>query len=120
MRAVALFAALLLATAGCRSSRERPDRDYMSLNRRSVDYLFETFREGRKIRKKSLKQTVAFSQRAPENRRIRRESAGYAWQTLWMDEGKGLQRIWQGLGGQVKSKGARAASMRFGFLDSGD
>jgi len=120
MRAVALFAVLLLAAAGCRSSRERPDRDYTSLNRSSLDYLFETFREGSRMRKQSLKQTVAFSRRAPENRRIRRESVGHAWESFWMDEGQGLKRIWGGFAGQVKPKGERAASLRFGFLDTGD
>ena len=120
MRAVALFAVLVLAAAGCRSSRERPDRDYTSLNRSSVDYLFETFREGSKMRKKNLKQTLAFSQRAPENRRIRKESAAYAWQTLWMDEGDGFKRMWRGAGNELKPEGERARSMRFGFLDTGE
>jgi len=120
MRAVALFAVLLAATAGCRSSRERPDRDYTSLNRSSLDYLFETFRDGSRLRKKNLKQAVAFSQRAPENRRIRRESVAYAWHSFWMDEGKGFQKIWRGLGNEIKPEGDRGRSLRFGFLDTGE
>ena len=113
MRAVALVLAFL-ALAGCKSGR-----DYTSANRTGMDFLFETFREGNQMRKKNLKQDVAFSQRAPQSRMIRRTSREFAWQSFWREEGSGFQEIKRGLAGEKKPKGERISQMRFGFLDSG-
>ena len=53
MRALALSLAFL-ALAGCKSGR-----DYTSVNKASVNFLFDTFRNGNQIRKKNLKQDLA-------------------------------------------------------------
>ncbi|HEX5136173.1 MAG TPA: hypothetical protein VFY93_04315 [Planctomycetota bacterium] len=119
MRALAL-ALSFVALAGCRSGREGPDRDYTSVNKESVDFLFETFREGNKLRKENLKQDLAFSRRAPQNRMIRKTSAGFAWRSFWAEEWSGLSQIFHAPAAEKKGRKERLASIRFGFLDSGD
>ncbi len=116
MRQIALLVAFL-SLAGCKS---HPDRDYTSVNRRSVDFLFETFREGNKLRKKNLKQDMAFSKRAPGNRMIRKTSAAFAWQSFWAEEFSGAKDLLRAPAIEHKSVSQRLADMRFGFLDSGD
>jgi len=119
MRALAL-ALVLVSLAGCKSSGERSDRDYTSVNGESVDFLFETFREGNKLRKENLKRDVAFSKRAPQSRAIRKSSVKAAWEAFWVEEWSGFSHIVHAR--QVEKKGwkERLYSMRFGFLDSGD
>jgi hypothetical protein len=119
MRALSLALALV-AVAGCKSSGERPDRDYRSVNRESVDFVFETFREGRKLRKKNLKQDVAFSSRAPRNKAIRKTSREAAWEAFWVEEWSGFSHIVGAREVERKGRKERLYSMRFGFLDSGD
>lgn len=114
MRAVALVLAFL-ALAGCKSGR-----DYTSINRDSVHFLFDTFRDGNRIRKQNLKQDLAFSQRAPRNKQVRKESREFAWQAFWAEEGSGLKDLLHAPAAESKGKAERLASMRFGFLDSGD
>jgi hypothetical protein len=114
MRAVALGLALL-ALAGCKSGR-----DYTSANNEGLRFLFETFREGNRIRKKNLKQDLAFSKRAPENRRVRKESAAFAWQSIWREEWTGLSEIKRDIKAERVPWSERLAQMRFGLLDSGD
>jgi hypothetical protein len=118
MRSIALLVAFV-ALAGCKSGGERPDRDYTSVNKRSVDFLFDTFREGNRVRKKSLKQDLAFSKRAPQNRMIRKTSVAFAWQSFWAEEWSGFSQIKQGLKAESVPVSERLAQMRFGFLDSG-
>ena len=114
MRALALVLAFL-ALAGCRS-----DRDYTSVNGRSVNFLFDSFRHGNQVRKKSLKEDLAFSQRAPRNKRVRKESRVFAWQSFWEEEWSGFRDLLNAPKAESKAKGERLASMRFGFLDSGE
>ncbi|MCK6459821.1 MAG: hypothetical protein L6Q95_07990 [Planctomycetes bacterium] len=117
MRALTLLLAFA-ALAGCKSSRERPDRDYTSVNRESVDFLFETFREGNRIRKQNLKRDVAFSTRAQMNKRVRKDSVAAAWEAFWVEED--FKSIARARGAERKGGKERLYSMRFGFLDSGD
>lgn len=119
MRAIAFFL-VFTALAGCRSSRERPDRDYTSVNGESVDFLFETFREGNRLRKQNLKRDVAFSKRAPASKRVRRDSVHAAWEAFWAEEWSGFSHIVRAREVERKSAKERLYSMRFGFLDSGD
>jgi hypothetical protein len=114
MRALALVLAFL-ALAGCKSGR-----DYTSVNNRSVNFLFDTFRHGNQVRKKSLKEDLAFGQRAPRNKRVRKESREFAWQSFWEEEGSGLRDLLHAPAAESKGKAERLASMRFGFLDSGE
>ncbi len=118
MRPFALAVAFL-ALAGCKSGGERPDRDYTSANKRSVGFLFESIREGNKVRKKSLKQDLAFSKRAPQNRMIRKTSVAFAWQSFWAEEWSGSKDLLRAPAVERKSLSERLADMRFGFLDSG-
>lgn len=113
MRALALVLAFL-ALAGCKSGR-----DYTSVNKRSVAFVFDTVRDGNRIRKKNLKQDLAFSQRAPQNRMIRKTSAAFAWQAFWLEEGSGLSEIFHAREVERVPWSERLAEMRFGFLDSG-
>jgi hypothetical protein len=110
-----LVGILLVAVAGCGSSR-----DYRSINRTSADFIYETYREGRQLRKKNLKQDVAFSQRAPGNKRIRKTSRQFAWETFWEGQWAGWGDMARTAGTEFKEEGARLRSMRFGFLDTGD
>jgi hypothetical protein len=119
MRALTLFL-VFVALAGCKSGGERPDRDYTSVNGESVDFLFETFREGRKLRKQNLKRDVAFSQRAPRNKEIRKTSRGFAWESFMAEEWSGFSHILHAREVERKGRKERLYSMRFGFLDSGD
>ena len=114
MRAVAL-ALVFLSLAGCKSGR-----DYTSANKEGYHFIFETFREGRQLRKKNLKQDLAFSKRAPMNRWIRKTSVKFAWQSFWDEEFSGFKHIWQGLRAERVPWSERLAQMRFGFLDSGE
>jgi hypothetical protein len=111
------FALLLvfLALAGCKSGR-----DYTSVNKRSVDFFFDTFREGNKIRKKNLKQDLAFSQRAPQNRMIRKTSVKFFWQSFWAEEWSGFKDLLNAPAAEARPWSERLYEMRFGFLDSGD
>ena len=65
MKVLAL-ALVFLALAGCKSGR-----DYTSANKEGVGFLLETFREGNQLRKKNLKQDLAFSKRAPRAKMVR-------------------------------------------------
>ena len=114
MRALALSLAFL-ALAGCKSGR-----DYTSVNKASVNFLFDTFRNGNQVRKKNLKQDLAFSKRAPRNKRVRQESREFAWQAFWEEEWSGFRDLLNAPAAESKGKAERLASMRFGFLDSGD
>lgn len=119
MRALAVALALV-ALAGCKSSRERPDRDYTSVNKSSVDFLFDTFRDGSRVRKRNLKQDLAFSKRAPQSKMIRRTSLQFAWDSFWAEEWEGLSVIFDTPKTEHVPWPERKASMRFGFVDSGD
>ncbi len=119
MRAIALILAFT-AFAGCRSSRERPDRDYTSANGDSVDFLFETFREGNRLRKQNLKRDLAFRTRAPASRRVRKDSVHAFWEGFWAEEWSGFSDLANARRVEKKSGKERLYSMRFGFLDSGD
>jgi hypothetical protein len=116
MRPLALALAFV-ALAGCKS---HADRDYTSVNRSSVDFVFETFREGNRLRKKNLKQDVAFSERAPGNKMVRKTSREFAWQSFWAEEWSGFSDLARARKVERKSTSERLRNMRFGFLDSGD
>jgi len=116
MRAIALAVAFL-ALAGCKS---HPPRDYRSVNKNSVDFVLDTFHDGNRMRKKNLKLDLAFSQRAPQNEMIRKTSIDFAWESLWIEEGSGLSEILHAPEVEKVPWSKRLASMRFGFLDSGD
>ncbi len=109
--------ALALSAAGCRSSK----RDYTSLNRYSVDFLRETARDGRTLRRQNLRETMRFRERAPEIRRQAREGRRFAWETARKGELDNTRAAWSGL--RTELRGDReeiAKSARFGFLDSGE
>ncbi len=114
MRTLALLLAFL-AFAGCKSGR-----DYTSVNKTSVAFVFDTFREGNKIRKKNLKQDLAFCKRAPQNRMIRKTSVAFAWEAFWAEEGSGFKDLLHAPAAERKPWSERLAEMRFGSLDSGD
>jgi hypothetical protein len=114
MRAVVLALAFL-TLAGCKSGR-----DYTSANREGYKFLFETFRESRELRKKNLKQDLAFSKRAPQAKMIRKTSRKFAWQSFWREEFDGFKSIANGIKNETKSPGERMSSIRFGMLDTGE
>ncbi len=107
----------VLLCAGCRSSK----RDYTSLNRYSVDFIKDTARESRRLRKQNLHDSLQFGRRAPEIRRQAREGRRFAWETARKGELDNTRAAWSGL--RTELKGDReeiAKSARFGFLDSGE
>jgi hypothetical protein len=114
MRAVALVL-VFVTLAGCKSGR-----DYTSANKEGFAFLFETYREGRKLRKKNLKQDLAFGKRAPEAKMIRKSSRQFAWQSFWDEEWTGFRDIGRGIKAETKTPSERMNSIRFGMLDSGE
>jgi len=113
---MALCAVALLCT-GCRSSK----RDYTSLNRYSVDFIKDTAKESRRLRKQNLHETMQFGRRAPEIRRQAREGRRFAWETAKKGELDNTRAAWKGLRTEIKGdREAIAESARFGFLDSGE
>jgi hypothetical protein len=117
MRNVAFFLALL-ALAGCRSNH--PHRDYTSVNKQGMDFLFDTVREGNRMRKQELHRDVQFSERAVEAKRVRKQSVQFAVNSVKAGERDNLQEILDVPKIEHVSWKKRLASMRFGFLDSGD
>jgi len=106
---------LLCACAACRSGR-----DYTSLNKSSFKFTMEGFRESWRGSKRNLRQDLAFKERAPENRRDRRESRAFLWDTLISNEGENFRNLLTNIKESTKTPSERLASMRFGFLDSGE
>ncbi|MHC4223216.1 MAG: hypothetical protein ACYSUN_04430 [Planctomycetota bacterium] len=74
-----LLVLLACACVGCRSSTrvDAPSHDYLSANKQSWHFFWESLREGTKLRKENLRSAFRFSARGPENNRIRKESLGF-------------------------------------------
>ncbi|MHC4549626.1 MAG: hypothetical protein ACYTEZ_12710 [Planctomycetota bacterium] len=120
MRAALLF--LLLTTCvACRSPRrERPPRDYLSVNRSSWSFLKETARDSRRLRKQNLKRTLDFKGRAPFNRRQHKEGFKFAAGAFWTGTVREWKDLRPKLEQELKTREERARSIRFGHLDRGE
>ena len=114
MRTACLLLVLFALLAGCRSGR-----NYRSINRTSLEFLKDTAGQSRRLRKKNLRQALAFRDRRAYIRRQRREGRAFAWNALWKD-------MWKDAGKMVRNVAAEfhnedfAKNTRFGFLDSGE
>jgi hypothetical protein len=73
------------------------------------------------MRKQNLRDTVAFSDRAPGNKRQRREGRAFVYDSVTYGEWANTKSAARGFIEEIKpKKGEIGRSMRFGFLDSGD
>lgn len=125
MRKIIPLLALLLALTGCRSSRapvpeeDKPKRDYYSMNRKSVAFLREAARSGRKLRKKNWRLATAFRTRAPAAKQQRKLGRAFAVSSFWGDARKEAGIMWRGLKKELSWPKDFGEQARFGFLDSG-
>jgi len=125
VKLLALLLPLLLAcAAGCRSKpprAEAPRRDYLSVNRAGLEFMGETLRESRALRRKNLGISLEMKRREQENRMHRKEGLAFAAGTILGDERTRAGELWEALRRNAREETAdHAASRRFGFLDSGD
>ena len=119
MRALALFL-IVVAIAGCRS-RDGRRYDYLRTNRDSLDYLKETERDNRRMRRINLKRDVDFGPRLHDNRLQRKWGREYGWTSLWKDMDKRGLKAWGWFKEEVAWDGQKIRhSALFGHLDSGD
>jgi hypothetical protein len=113
---VAILLLLAALAAGCKSGR-----DYRSVDRSSLEFLRDTHRQGKAIRKESLRETLAFSERAERNHRIRRESRAFAGEAAFDGQWEAAGSAWQSLREELRfSNKDIARNARFGFLDTGE
>lgn len=120
MRLLALLL-VLVACFGCKSSRNRgPGRDYLSVNRSSFEFIKDTAREARGFRKKNLKNTLDFKGRRPGNVERGKHSVRFAAEAISVGHWTEFKNMLRALGQERKPGAERAASIRFGHLDSGD
>jgi len=119
-----LLILLACACVGCRSSTRKvdaPSHDYLSSNKQGWNFFWDSMSEGTKLRKKNLRTALNFSSRGAENNRIRKESLGFGWDSIFQDQFKEAGNAWRAIGENLREEATGiGASMRFGFLDSGD
>jgi hypothetical protein len=118
-----LLILLACACVGCRSSTkvDAPSRSYVSANKQSWQFFWESMSEGTKLRKANLRTALNFSSRMAENNRIRKECLGFGWDSIFQDQFREAGNTWRAIGENLREDtSAMGASMRFGFLDSGD
>ena len=117
---VAVFV-LLLTCVACRSTpREKPKRDYYSMNRHSWQFLKESARDGYALSKRELRQDLSFRARARVNLDQQEKGRAFLYQTLWLGETYNLLKMLGDVRHEVRGWDDRAAAMRFGFLDFGE
>lgn len=115
MRGLLFLLFLSLVLGGCRSGR-----DYRSINRSSREFLRDTHRSGKAMRKKSTIRAV-FPDRRPFNRKQRKDGRAFAWASLWTNEAKKARIAWTSLRDEARfSNKEIGRNARFGFLDSGE
>ena len=127
MRNLLVVAFLALIATGCASKRKAPyyekkqGRDYYSMNKESVSFLFETFRKDRELRREGRKHVWQPGERRRENARIQKESVAFLWDALKAGEADSWKFAWTELFPDLlRGPDHFGASVRFGFLDSGD
>jgi hypothetical protein len=118
------FASLALAAAalaGCRSTASPPRHDYLSLNRSSTEFVRETGRKSKTLRRQNLKESLDMAPELAQIRRDRPLSLRFGIEAAF---GKPFAEFGSMVGNGTKSirDDARMAgrSVRFGFLDGGD
>ena len=116
MRGPLVLLLLVLLAGGCRSGR-----DYKSINRSSREFLRDTHRTGKEMRKKNLHQALQLRDRRSFNRKQRKDGLAFAWGALWENEAEKARVAWVGLRDEMRfSNKGIGRNARFGFLDSGE
>jgi len=106
-----------LALTGCRSS----GHDYLSINDQDREFLRETMRRGRELRREEWRENTDFSGRAPANRALREESLSFLRETLRAEERRNFDEMLDSIAvAASKTREERRAERRFGWLDSGE
>ncbi|MHC4941212.1 MAG: hypothetical protein ACYTHK_19940 [Planctomycetota bacterium] len=123
MRLVVLL--LLPLAVACASKKknytEVQKRDYYSMNKASVSYLGETFRQEPRLAKESFKRNWNWSQLRRQNAKIQKTSVSFLGESLVALEWENAKFAWtKGLPRELRDKKDFWASVRFGFLDSGE
>jgi hypothetical protein len=109
---------LLIACFGCKSGPAK--RDYLSANRSSFEFIKESAREYKSFRRKNLKNTLDFKGRRPGNVERGKHSVNFAAESFTVGTWSNFKTMLRFVGEERKTGAERAASLRFGHLDSGD
>jgi len=118
-RAALMVVLLVLACAGCRSARGK-HRDYRSIDRASLAFLWDTARQSRTLRRESLAADFHDPARRASNRRIRKEGRRFAWHATFDYTWEEGRAAWEGVKEELRtSRRDFWDNVRFGLLDSG-
>ena len=117
--------AIAILFAGCSSQKPavRTDekRDYYSLNKSSVKFLFGTFSQDRRLRRAGQKRIWNPGELRRENAQIQKDSISFLWDSLKAEEWTNTKQAWgTDLWRELMPEVNYWSSARFGFLDSGD
>ena len=113
--------ALALLLPAC-ASQKKPyrnvsGRDYSSVNKRSIAFLGEGIRDNKRLRK----QVWPWSELWTENARNRKQSLSFLGSSLALGEIENMKTTWgNDFPNELKGPDDFWASLRFGFLDSGE
>jgi len=126
-RRLLLLVALAALTAGCASSKKAPyraqksGRDYYSVNKSSAAFIWDTFAQDMKFRKLKNKRMYEPGERRAENKAVAKASVAFLWDALKAGETDGWKYAWtERFPEMLKGPEDFGASVRFGFLDTGD
>lgn len=118
------LALLLLALAlpcGCRSSTERPKRDYLSANRSSFAFLKDTAKHASVLRKENLRRDFQDGDRLHSNLAQQSQGRKFAAQSFFGKPVSEMKIMLSDTGEMLHDEvKTTPSSMRFGFLDSGE
>ena len=127
MRRFRLLVALLLLplAVACASKKknfsEVGKRDYYSLNKHSVRFLGDTFKQEPRLIKESFQRNWNMSENRRDNAAVQKESLHFLGTSLTALEWENAKRAWGvGLPRELRDKKNFGESVRFGFLDSGN
>jgi len=126
VRLLLLFCCVFLFGA-CASKKKDPyytrssGRDYYSANKASVSFLFETFTLEGNRRREGRARMWAKGEKRAESTAVRKASRAFLWDALKAGEVDAWKQTWTvQLPEMLKGPNDFAASVRFGFLDSGE
>ena len=127
MRTLLIAAFLALFATGCASKQKAPyhekkqGRDYSSMNRESLSFLFGTFRQDRELRREGRKHVWRPGERRRENAQVQKESVAFLWEALRAGEADSWKYAWTELFPELlRGPEDFGASVRFGALDTGE